>query len=423
MYDENNKAARSALSKFTTFQALRYSSYRYLWLGQLGHSATMWMEQVVRPLLILELTGSPLQVGLVVSIRMIPQLVFGLLAGVIADRYDKRLILIFSQSVTLLMHLILGILLITGYLSVWHIYATAFISGASMAFNQPARQSLLPRLVPGEILLNAISLNTAAVNIMRFAGASLAGLLLVFFDYGQVYLLNALIFLGVIWTTYKIKVDRTNPDKPPETAPRNDTSLLADFVDGFRYITRNPTLLWLVGLGLLLFIFGMPYQQVFIPLLALDILNIGRSGAGWMLAFTGAGALIGSLVMASIKQFGKRGWLLMGLLLILGSSLVLLAQSPWFFLSALALIVSGGTSTAFLTLSNSILLEKSPMEYHGRVMSLMSLDRGLVSIGSIMAGGLAETLGPQNGLTMLAVSCITFTFLIFLFVPPLRKIN
>ena len=107
--------------------------------------------------MMLELTGSALQVGLVISLRMIPQLVFGLLAGVIADRYDKRNILLVSQVITLLMHLALALLLLTGYLAVWHVYATAFISGASMAFNQPARQALVPRLVPQEVLMNAIS--------------------------------------------------------------------------------------------------------------------------------------------------------------------------------------------------------------------------------------------------------------------------
>jgi MFS transporter, DHA1 family, staphyloferrin A biosynthesis exporter len=408
---------------FTTFRALRYPSYRYLWLGQLGHSATMWMEQVIRPLLILELTGSALQVGFIVSLRMLPQLIFGLLAGVIADRYNKRFILIFSQIVTMLMNLILALLLLTGHLAIWHVYVTAFISGASMAFNQPSRQSLVPRLVPPEMLLNALSLNTAAMNIMRILGASLAGLLLIFFDYGQVYLLNAVIFIGVIWTTVKIKTSENIPSKTGEKTTRIKRTLLSDFVDGFRYVSGNPVLLYLVGLGLLLFIFALPYQQVFIPLLALDVLAVGRSGAGWLLAFSGVGALIGSLVIASLRQLSRRGLLLMSLLLLLGFSLVMLAQSRWFFLSALALVVAGGVSSAYFALSNSLLLEQSPMEYHGRVMSLMSLDRGLVSIGAAVAGFLAEALGPQPGLTILAGICVVFTVLMFLAFRPLRNIS
>jgi len=381
----------------------------------------MWMEQVVRPLLMLELTGSALQVGLVVSLRMLPQLVFGLLAGVVADRYDKRLVLIFSQALTMLMHVVLAILLLTGQLAIWHVYVTAFIAGVSMAFNQPARQAMVPQLVPPETLLNALSLNTAAMNIMRVFGASLAGLLLIFFDYGEVFLLNAVIFIGVIWTTYKIKLVNNLPEQPTE--PHQQATLLSDFIDGFRFISHNQVLLYLVALALTLFIFGLPYQQVFIPLLALNVLDIGRSGAGWMLAFSGIGALIGSLVIASLRQINRRGLILMCLLLILGASLVLLAQSRWFTLSVLALIFTGGTVSAFMALHNSLLLEKSPASYHGRVMSLISLDRGLVSIGAILAGGLAEGLGPQLGLTVLAAACIILTIGVFLLIPVLRKIT
>jgi MFS family permease len=423
LYNDANQPVSSSDNKtFSTFRALRYPNYRNLWLGQLGHSATMWMEQVVQPLLMLELTGSALQVGIAVSLRMIPQLVFGLLAGVIADRYNKRFVLMLSQTVTLLMQLILALLLLTGHIAVWHVYTTAFISGSSMAFNQPSRQSLVPRLVPQEVLLNALSLNTAAMNITRVLGASLAGLLLVFFNYGQVYLLNVVILVGVIWTTFKIKISENVLDTSSEKTPRNKKTLLSDFVDGFRYVSHNPILFYLVGLGLLLFVLAMPYQQVFIPLLALDVLGIGRSGAGWLLACSGIGALIGSLTIASVGKLPRRGLILMGFLLLLGVSLVLLAQSQWFLLSALALVIAGGMGTAYIALSNSLLLEQSSMEYHGRVMSLMSLDRGLVSLGAVLAGGLAETLGPQSSLTVFAAACITFTILMFLIVRPLRKI-
>jgi predicted MFS family arabinose efflux permease len=406
----------------STFRALRFPSFRYLWLGQLGHSATMWMEQVLRPLLMLELTGSALQVGFLVSITMVPQLIFGLLAGVVADRYNKRRILLISQTVTLTMHLCLGLLLVTGRLEIWHVYATAFISGASMAFNQPARQSMIPRLVPREFMLNAISLNTVAFNIMRVLGASLAGVLLIFFDYGEVYLLNVVIFGAVIWTTFKIKVgenviETASEKKSPKKAP-----LFSDLVAGFRYVSHNPVLYYLVGLALLLFIIAMPYQQIFVPLLALDVLNIGRSGAGWLLALGGIGALIGSLTIASLKQFSHRGYLLMIFLLFMGGALMLLAHSRWFALSALAMIITGGVSTAFMTMSNNLLLENSALEYHGRVISLMSLDRGLVSLGSILAGGLAEGLGPRNGLTILAATLLVLTFLTLLLVRPLRRI-
>ncbi len=407
-----------------TFRALRYPGYRYMWLGQMGHSAAMWMEQVVRPLLILELTGSAVQVGLVISVRMIPQFVFGLLAGVIADRYDKRRVLMLSQAVTLSMHLTLALLILTGNIKIWEIFATAFISGASMAFNQPSRQSLVPRLVPPENLLNALALNTAAMNIMRVAGASLAGVLLLFLDYGQVYLLNAVLFAFVIWTTTQLR--EWQPHDAPEVSGQSESkkrsTIAHDFGEGFRYVFQTRRVLYLVGMALLLFILGQPYQQVFIPLIALDVLNVGRSGAGWMLALTGVGALIGSLIVASRRSLHHRGMVMMGFLVVFGLALVLLAQSKWLPLSVVALIVAGGMTTTYNALNTSLLLEQSPPEFHGRVMSLMSLDRGLVSVGAIMSGFLAEALGPQMGLTVIATACIAFTLILFAFVPVLRKI-
>ena len=201
------------------------------------------------------------------------------------------------------------------------------------------------------------------------------------------------------------------------------TSILQDLLEGFRYMADNRRVLYLVGMALVIFVIGLPYQQVFVPLLALHVLHIGRSGAGWMLALTGVGALIGSLTIASIRQLPRRGLVLMSFIVIFGLALGLLSQSRWVALSALALIIAGGMTTAYNSLNISLLFEQSPPNFHGRVLSLMSLDRGFVSVGAVLAGGLAEALGPQTGLAVLALSCIGITFLIFFLVPVLRKIN
>jgi predicted MFS family arabinose efflux permease len=279
--------------------------------------------------------------------------------------------------------------------------------------------------VPPDTLLNALSLNTTAMNITRVAGASLAGVLLVFFDFGQVYLLNAILFVGVIWTTTRLRVWRgttTGDVGGPAVRVRERRSFFADFGEGFRYIFSNRKVLYLVGMALVLFILGQPYQQVFVPLIAIDVLNIGRSGFGWMVAITGVGALIGSLIIASLRSLHHRGLIMMGFLVIFGLALVLLAQSRWIPLSVLALLAAGGMMTTYNALNTSLLLENSPPEFHGRVMSLMSLDRGLVSVGAIIAGALAEGLGPQMGLTVVALALVGATVVLFLSVPALRRI-
>ncbi len=407
-----------------TFRALRFPNYRYMWQGQLGHSAAVWMEQVIRPLLMLELTGAPIQVGLVVAVRMAPQLIFGLLAGAAADRYDKRRILLATQWITLSMHLILAVLILTGNLQIWHVFITAFIAGASMAFNQPARQSMIPRLVPPDALLNAIALNTTAINIMRVLGAGLAGALLVFMDYGQVYLMNAVIFLYVIWATRQIAFKESARSAPDSAAHAGHAAGLArDLLAGFRYMQANAVVLHLVGLGLVIFVVGSPYQQVFVPLLALDVLKIGRAGAGGLLACSGVGSLIGSLAIASLQKLPRRGLTLMACIVLFGLALLLLAFSRSVVLSATALIIAGMMTTAYNSLNVSLLVENSAAEYHGRVLSLLSLDRGFVSLGAVIAGVLAQACGPLIGLAILALACIALTSAICAMSPAIRKIK
>ena len=398
-----------------TFRALRNPNYRYMWFGQIGHSAVLWMEQVVRPLLILELTGSALQVGLVVATRMVPVLLFGLLAGVVADRYDKRRILLYCQGLTMLTHLALGVVILAGLVEVWHVFATAFIAGSAIAFNQPVRQSMVPRLVPRGDLLNALALNNAAMNITRVGGAGLAGLLLIPFDYGEVYVLNFLVYIGVMWTTLRLRIPSDGPTK------KDRGSWVGDLMEGFRYVGGHRMQLYLVGMALILFILGMPYQQVFVPLLVVDVLDLGRSSVGWLLAVTGIGALTGSLLVASKGHIPRRGLVMFGTLAVFSLALILLAQSRWLLLYIPALLIAGSMQVTYMALNSSLLLEQTPPEFHGRVMSLMSLDRGLVPLGAIIAGVLAEALGPQMGLTIMAVVCFVLTAVTFLFVPVLRK--
>ncbi|MCS7294808.1 MAG: MFS transporter, partial [Dehalococcoidia bacterium] len=145
------------LAAAQTFRALRHRNYRYLWLGQLGHSATLWMDQVARAVLILDLTGSAMMLSLVIATRLAPILLFGLIAGAVADRANRQRVLMSSQLVTFASHLFLGLMVTSGLIQVWMVFLTAFVSGTAMAFNQPVRQSLIPMTVPREDLLNAVA--------------------------------------------------------------------------------------------------------------------------------------------------------------------------------------------------------------------------------------------------------------------------
>ena len=401
--------------RFTTFSSLQYRNYRYLWLGQVGHSASLWMEQIVRPLLILQLTDSALMVGLVVAARMTPMLLFGLLAGVAADRFDRKRILLMTQSVTMSIHFLMAALILSDLIQPWHVFATTFVSGTSMAFNQPSRQSLIPQLVPKEAVLNAVALNTTAMNIMRILGPAMAGGLLLV-GFGPVYLLNGALIAGVMVCTYAMQIRREGRPAGAET------SWLDDLRESLGFVAQNRQVLFVLGPALILFVFGMPYQSVFVPLFAKQVLDLGDSGAAALVMVTGAGAIIGSLTMASQSRLGRRGLLLLGFLALFSIGLLVFSRSTFLPLSIVALMAAASMSTSYMTLNNSLLLELSPPEMYGRVMSLVSLDRGLVPLGATIGGALAATLGPQDGLLVMAGACLALTALAALGAPALRRL-
>ncbi|GIW13112.1 MAG: MFS transporter [Tepidiforma sp.] len=393
----------------TTFRAFRHRNFRLLWLGQTGHSATLWMDQVARAVLILDLTDSAVMLSLVIATRLAPILFFGLIAGAIADRYDKRRILVVTQCISTACHLFIGTMAVTGLVEVWHVFLTAGVAGTAMAFNQPVRQSLIPRTVPPEDLLNAVALNSTALSFMRIGGGAIAGGLLIVLSVGGVYLVTAAIYLLVILTTVLMRFDHDAASKR-----RARSGLFADLAEGFRYISSQPTLFVVTGLSLILFVFGFPYQQVFVPLLATRTLGLGDSGVGFLAGATGVGAFAGSLFIAWKSNIARPGLQLMINMLIFGSALVAISLQQTVWLTAALLAVAGSMTVTYMAFTNGILLSNSTPEMHGRVMSLLSLDRGLIPLGAILAGALVQALGVRPGLFTLGSAIIAMSGLVLL---------
>jgi MFS family permease len=402
-------------TRIGTFHSLQFRDFRYLWQGQIGASASQWMEQIARPLLILELTNSAFLVGLIAATRMVPMLLMGLWAGVLADRMDKKRILQVCQSITFTTHAATAALILMGTIEPWMVFVGAFVTGSAQAFNQPARSSLVPRLVPRDSMANAIALNSAAFNIMRTGGPSIAGLVLFATDFGELYAMQALVYIWVIWSTSHIQV-RTNPER------RERPSMLTDLFEGFGVVKKDRIILYIMLLSLALFVFGMPFQSVFVPLIAVDSLEMSRSVAGLLVSLVGAGALIGSLVVATIgDSVRRRGLLMIGMIIAFCLALLVFARAESLFLIAPALMTCGAMQVSFMALNNAFVLGRTAPELHGRVMSLFSLDRGLVPLGATLGGFLAATLGPQDGLMVMALICLVLTLIVALFVPSLRK--
>jgi MFS family permease len=398
-----------------TFHALQNRDFALLWSGQLGHSASLWVETVARNWLIWELTGSGTMLAAVNILRAVPMLIFGVFAGVVADRVDKRKLLIVAKSFTLINKVILATLIVTGRVEVWHVLLTAFLMGASMSFEMPTRTALIPALVKSEELNSAIALNSAAMNGTRIIGPAVAGLLLAPIGTGGVYFVSAGVYVATIIATIIMRV-------PPGSQRKSEESMWTDMADGFRYVWKDKQVLTMMLLSLIPMVIAWPYMTL-LPIIADKVLNIGSTGYGLMYSAAGAGALVSVLVIATMPRVPHKGLITVIATFLFGVFLILLSRSNIVALSMAIMVCIGMVSTGTQTLPNTVLLTKTPVELHGRVMGIYRLDRGLMPLGSMAAGAFADVMGAPPILLVMGCLCTALALIMGIGVPIVRKID
>ncbi|MDE2970518.1 MAG: MFS transporter, partial [Chloroflexota bacterium] len=345
-----------------------------LWIGQLGWSGANWMEQVARNWLVWELTGSGVALGLVNLFRALPQLFMSLPAGVAADRFNKKYVLMACQSVTMTCYVCLLGLVVADLIELWHIYLFSFILGISMAFNQPARNALIPNLVPEQIMLNAFALNQVAMNFMRVIAPGIAGLLIGWFDVRAAFVGAVVLFAVVIVATIIMKAPGAKSVSQTESAS-------GQLFEGIRYVLADKNILVIMVIALAVFTFVMPYNTL-MPILADKVLDIGAQGFGMLLSVAGIGALIGGLTVASFGDVRRKGLLYLGATFGYALSVFLLGVSPTLGLGVLLpmfdMLFVGAGQAIFMTAGNVALMAHAPEELRGRILSVYNLDRGLM---------------------------------------------
>ncbi len=409
--------------RYGTFASFQYRDFRFLWLGQISQAMALWMEQIARPLLVLSdlVNGDARDLGLVFAVRTIPQLIAGLFAGVIADWYDRRLVLLTAKTGSAVTNFALAFMILSGDIELWHIYVQAFAKGMFNAMDQPARQSLIPSIVPQRHLTNAVALNSASMNTMRIAGASVAGLMVAFVGFGMTFLAAAIIFLGAVYFTYRLNVPAH-----VRHGRRNVSNALASFREGIAYGWSTPSIRWVILLAMVYFSFGMSYMQVFAPLFAKEVLEIGERGFGFMMSLTGAGGVIGALTLASLNPRTHRGLAILGVMATFGVMLIIFSLSTFTGIVALSfalVLFIGMFQTPFNSLTNSLLLDSAPVDMRGRVMALISMDRSVITIGATLAGFTAHALGVQFAQLIFAGVVLSGVFVMLTLVPAFRRIQ
>jgi MFS family permease len=390
------------------FAALRHRNYRLYWIGQIVSLIGTWMQSVTQPWLVLELGGSPLQLGLVLALQFAPSTVLAPLAGVLADRVDKRRLLMGTQVLGMFEALALFGLTLTGVVEIWHVMALAAVLGVVNAIDMPVRQSFAAEMVPREDLINAIALNSTSFNLARVVGPALAGVTLVAFGIAFNFGLNALSYLAVLAGLWLMDPLRLRRVEQPESFP----PVLHSLREGVAYAVRTPTVLWPLVLLAGIATFGMNFQTL-LPLFARETLRLDAGGYGALFATMGAGSLAGSLVLAFIG--GRRP--LVALILGGGASFIAFAIALGLSRTALlAFPLAAGAGLAAMLMINTInvtVQHSVPNELRGRVMALyVTVFAGTAPIGGVFAGTVAQLLGAPAGFVLGASIAVIFLALV-----------
>lgn len=346
--------------------------------------------------LVLSLTHSSTALGAVVALQTVPILLFGPYGGVVADRIDKRRVMVALQAAMGLQALALGLLTVTGVVTVWEIGALAFVLGLNNAFENPARQSFMLEMVGARHLRNAVSLNSVLVNVARTLGPAVAGLLIATVGEGVCFLANSVSFIAVIASLMTLDRAALKPSEPTARGP-------GQLREGLRYVRRTPELA--IPLLMMALVGTLAYEfQVTLPVMARQGLHVGAAGYGFMTASMGAGAVIGGLLVAALGRTGLRPLVLAAGAF--GAVILLAALAPTLPVEMAALGLAGWASISFMATGNSTLQLSAAPAMRGRVMSLWFVAfQGSTPIGGPIVGWLMEQAGARAGLGAGAATC------------------
>ena len=387
--------------------SLKVKEFRFYWSGMLVSLIGTWIQMTAQSWLVFQLTDSSFLLGLVGFFNTIPVFLFSLFAGVIADRFNKKNIMILTQFSFMILAFILAILTSFGIINVKQLIILALLNGFVMAFDAPARQAMVVDLVGKNHLLNAIALNSAAFNSARIIGPALAGILVSVIGMAGCFYLNGVSFLAVIIALLSIKL---NYNKSIQT---NQNNFWRDLLNGLNFIKNNKIIFTLVLTAGILSLFGVSYA-ILMPVFVKSVFSSGIKLLGIFMSAAGIGALIGALNLAKLGDFKFKGKFLIATVFIFSLSLVLFSFSKNLILSLLCLTLIGWSSVASMSLINTLLQINVHDEYRGRVMSAFMLTfAGFIPFGNLLAGSLAQFFGAPLAISFGAIACfISFLVLI-----------
>jgi MFS family permease len=368
--------------------ALRHRDFRLFWVGQLISQIGTWMQSVAQAWLVLELTQSPLQLGIVSALQFTPILLLSPVGGVLSDRFPKRRVLLISQTAMKLQALVLALLVWTGHIQYWHVAVLATIYGLGRAIDIPARQSYVTDLVGRSDLANAVALNSMVMNGARIVGPALAGLLIAAFGVAFAFLLNGVSFVAVLIALLAVRTEG-RPD------PAGRLGIREGVLGAISYAAGTPPVAFTLGLMVVVSLLVLNFNVV-VPLIARDVLHQGAHGFGLLMSALGTGAVAGAFGVALVRRGQPPLSFLAGSAATLCGGLVALSLVGHVGIAALVLALLGCCQILFTTGCNTTLQLIAPNALRGRVMGLYTVTfAGMTPFGSLLVGVVAERQGVQ----------------------------
>ena len=406
------------------FASLKNPDYLWLWIGMVGSAFAMNMQLVAQGWLVYEMTSSPMDLTWVTLAFMIPQVLFSLGGGVIADRVRKKPVIGLSPALNGVATLVMAIIVINGNVTFWDFIWVGAFNGTVMALSMPARTAFIPEIVGERLMFNAMAFNTASWNISRILGPALAGYMIALladgdttstFGVGMVYFVLSALYLISAFTVLLIK----NPGLPHGGSSK---SPMKDVGEGLQYVLNSAIVGGLILLSIMPFLFGLTINTL-LPAFNSDVLSGGPDDFGLLMTGMGVGAIVGSLALAKLGNLRNKGWWVLLSGAAWGLWVAFFALSDVFWLAVLNISLIGFISAFNMSMNRSIVQLQVTPHMRGRIMSIDMMSHGLMPLGIIPIGWIAETWSVQVGLFVSGMTLFAITLVLAYFMPKVRAID
>ncbi len=368
--------------------SFRHRDFRWLWTGTFCGTAAQWVQQAALGWVVYDLTGSSTLLGAVLGVRAIPMLLLAPISGLVAERYDRRVALALCQLPMVVMSFLVGAALALDRVEMWHLFVFTFCAGIHTAFDRTLRNALVFDVVPRSEVSNAVALNSIAFSVTRAVGPGLAGVLIGWIGSSWNFVLQGLMYLGVIAAALTIAA------KPRAPAKRKG-SAWPDIKEGLNFAATDPIARMMMILGLVPPMLLIPSFSALMPVFAVDVFGTGPEGLGLLLSAVGAGGVAGGILATTISRYDRIAEVQVGALLVFAASLVGFALSPNVPVALFFLLVSGAAEMVHVASNHTTLQMCAPEHLRGRVSSLLPIFPAFIAVGSATSGVGADLVGPQ----------------------------